>query len=67
MPKSKNKGFRYYLSNDILERYQMKPVALRLHWLYMANVLRKGYSKRTIEIQNRFRDEKQNSAKRIAR
>ncbi len=55
MGKNKSAGFRYYLSDEILERYQKKPVALRLQWLYMVNVLRKGYSKRTIKIQDRFR------------
>ena len=58
MAKSKSMGFRYYLSDEMIERYQKKPVALRLQWLYMANVLRKGYSKRTIEIQDRFREGK---------
>ncbi len=55
MAKSRSHGFRYYLSDDMLERYRKKPVALRLQWLYMANVLRKGYSRRTIKIQDRFR------------
>jgi hypothetical protein len=58
MTKSKSMGFRYYLSDEMLERYQKKPVALRLQWLYMANVLRKGYSRRTIKIQDRFREGK---------
>lgn len=51
-------GFRYYLSDEMLERYRKKPIALRLQWLYMANVLRMGYSKRTIKIQNKFREGK---------
>lgn len=58
MAKSKSAGFRYYLSTDMLDRYQKKPVALRLQWLYMANVLRKGLSKRTIAVQDRFREGK---------
>jgi hypothetical protein len=58
MAKSKSTGFRYYVSDEMLERYRKKPVALRLQWLYMANVLRKGYSKKTIEMQNRFREGK---------
>ncbi len=58
MAKSKRRGFRYYLSDEMLDRYQKKPVALRLQWLYMANVLRMGYSKRTIEIQDKFREGK---------
>jgi hypothetical protein len=58
MARSRKTGFRYYLSRDVIERYQKKPIALRLQWLYMANVLRSGYSKRTIEIQERFREGK---------
>lgn len=58
MAKSKSRGFRYYLSNEMLERYQKKPLALRLQWLYMANVFRRGYSKRIIEIQDKFREGK---------
>jgi len=56
MAKSKSMGFRYYLSDEMLDRYQKKPVALRLQWLYMANVLRMGYSKRIIDIQDKFRE-----------
>ncbi len=55
MAKSKTRGFRYYLSDEMIERYQKKPVALRLQWLYMANVLRTGYSKRIVRIQDSFR------------
>lgn len=51
-------GFRYFLSDEMLDRYQRKPVALRLQWLYMANVLRMGYSKRIIDIQDKFREGK---------
>jgi hypothetical protein len=56
MAKSKSIGFRYYVTDEMLERYRQKPVALRLQWLYMANVLRMGYSKKTIKIQDRFRE-----------
>jgi len=58
MAKSKSIGFRYYVSDEMLKRYRKKPVALRLQWLYMANVLRMGYSKKTIAIQDRFREGK---------
>jgi hypothetical protein len=51
-------GFRYYVSDEMLERYRKKPVVLRLQWLYMVNVLRMGYSKKTIAIQDRFREGK---------
>jgi hypothetical protein len=58
MAKGESTGFRYYLGKDVIERYQKKPIALRLQWLYMANVLRRGYSKRIIEIQDKFRQGK---------
>lgn len=58
MAKSKSPGFRYYLSDDMLERYRKKPIALRLQWLYMANALRRGLDKKTIERQDRFREGK---------
>ncbi|MEW6162680.1 MAG: hypothetical protein AB1606_05155 [Nitrospirota bacterium] len=58
MKKSKRQGFNYYLSKEAIERYREKPVELRLKWLYMGNLLRKGYSKSVIKIQNRLREGK---------
>jgi len=58
MKKSKTEGFDYYLSKQAMEQYREKPPELRLKWLYMGNLLRKGYSKDVIEIQDRFRDGK---------
>ncbi|MBI4621582.1 MAG: hypothetical protein HY739_15730 [Desulfobacterales bacterium] len=58
MRKSKVKGFDYCLSKDAIERYREKPIELRLKWLYMGNLLRKGYSKDVIEIQDKFREGK---------
>jgi hypothetical protein len=58
MAKSNRTGYRYYLSDETLEQYRKKPMALRLQWLYMANVFRMGYSRRTIKMQDRFRSGK---------
>ncbi len=55
MARSKAGGFRYYLTDEALLQYRKKPMVLRLQWLYMANVLRKGCDKRTIKIQDGFR------------
>ena len=55
MKRSKTQGFDYYLSKEAIERYREKPLELRLKWLYMGNLLRKGYSKDVIEIQDKFR------------
>lgn len=49
------KGFAYGLDEEILKDYQKKPIELRLKWLYMGNLLRKGYSKDVIRIQDKFR------------
>ena len=58
MKRSKTQGFDYYLTKEAIERYREKPPALRLKWLYMGNLLRKGYSKDVIEIQDKFREGK---------
>lgn len=59
MKKGKTKeGFSYSLDEEILKDYQKKPVKLRLKWLYMGNLLRKGYSKRISKLQDKFREGK---------
>lgn len=58
MKKSKTQGFDYYLTKKAIERYREKPPDLRLKWLYMGKLLRKGYSKDVIEIQDKFREGK---------
>lgn len=52
------KGFSYNLDEEILEDYREKPLKLRLKWLYMGNLLRKGYSKRVSKLQDKFREGK---------
>jgi hypothetical protein len=54
----KKKGFDYYLSPEVIEEYRKTPMELRLQWLYMGNLLRMGYSKKVIDIQDRFREGK---------
>ena len=49
------KGFDYFLSKETIEDYRRTPLELRLQWLYMANQLRMGYEKRTIEVQDMLR------------
>ncbi|MBI5048798.1 MAG: hypothetical protein HZB54_07620 [Deltaproteobacteria bacterium] len=58
MRRNKTKGFNYYLAKEAIEQYRGKPRALRLKWLYMGNLLRKGYSKDVIKIQDKFREGK---------
>ncbi len=56
MKKSKTHGFNYCLTNEAIERYREKPPELRLKWLYMGNLLRKGYDKRVTRLHDRFRE-----------
>ncbi len=56
--RKRKKGFDYYLSPEVIEEYRKSPLQLRLQWLYMGNVLRMGYDKKTIEIQDKFREGK---------
>ncbi len=55
MRKTKACGFDYYLSKDIMKRYGEKSVEMRLKWLYMGNLLRKGYAEKIVRIQDEFR------------
>ncbi len=52
-------GFDYYLSKDVIKDYQNTPYSLRLKWLYAGCLFRKGYPKRIIELQDRFRKNKE--------
>lgn len=52
------KGFDYFLAKETIEEYSKTPLELRLQWLYMGNLLRMGYDKKIIEIQDRFREGK---------
>jgi hypothetical protein len=58
MNKGNKKGFDYYLSRDIIDDYRKTSLELRLQWLYMGNLLRMSYDRKTIEIQDRFREGK---------
>ena len=52
------KGFSYTVSMEQLEDYRKWPIERRLKWLYYANKMRKGLPKKTIEIQELFREGK---------
>lgn len=58
MKNTKTLGFDYYLSKEILRGYEEKPPELRLKWLYQLNLLRMGYTKKIIRLQDKFREGK---------
>ena len=55
MSKGKDKGFEYYLTDEVITEYQKKPIALRLKWLYQGNLLRMKYPKHIIKLQDKLR------------
>ena len=54
----KKKGFSYYVTDEQIKEYSSWPVERRLQWLLMGNKLRKSLPKKTIEIQELFRQGK---------
>ncbi|MEW6068947.1 MAG: hypothetical protein AB1610_11745 [Nitrospirota bacterium] len=52
------KGFTYTVSQEQLDDYRKWSMERRLKWLYYANKMRKGLPKKTIEIQEMFREGK---------
>ncbi len=55
MKKSKTIGFTYHLRKTVIREYRKKPIALRLKWLYMGNLLRMGYPEEIKKLHDSFR------------
>jgi hypothetical protein len=52
------KGFSYDVSKEQIDEYRSWPIERRLRWLFLGNRLRKLLPKKTIEIQEAFRQGK---------
>jgi len=52
------KGYTYTVSREQIDEYKKWPVERRLKWLFQANKMRKLLPKKTIEIQEAFRQGK---------
>ena len=55
MKEAENKGFTYTVSRDQIDDYRKWPIDRRLKWLFYVNKVRKLLPKKTIEIQEAFR------------
>jgi len=53
-----NKGFTYTVSKAQVDEYRKWSLDRRLKWLFQANKMRRLLPKRTIEIQEAFRQGK---------
>jgi hypothetical protein len=52
------KGFTYTVSREQIDEYRTWPLDRRLKWIYLANKMRNLLPKKTIEIQEAFRQGK---------
>ncbi len=55
---NQRKGFSYTVSKEQLDDYRKWPIERRLKWLYFANKMRNSLPRKTIEIQELFRNGK---------
>jgi hypothetical protein len=51
-------GFSYFLTDEQIKHYQEMPMEKRLEWLYLGNLLRKAFSEKLFETQDKFREGK---------
>jgi len=58
MKEVQNKGFTYIVGREQIDEYRKWPLDRRLRWLFYANKMRKLLPKKTIEIQEAFRQGK---------
>jgi hypothetical protein len=57
MEEQKN-GFAYFVSKEQIEEYSSWPIERRLQWLFLANKMRRFLPRKTIELQEAFRQGK---------
>jgi hypothetical protein len=58
MKEVQNRGFTYTVSKEQIDEYRKWPLDRRLKWLFYVNKMRKLLPKKTIEIQEAFRQGK---------
>jgi hypothetical protein len=58
MMSEQKKGFTYIVTREQMDEYRKWPLDRRLKWLFHANMMRKLLPKKTIEIQEAFRQGK---------
>jgi hypothetical protein len=58
MKKRQGKGFSYTVSREQIDEYCKWSIGRRLQWIFQGNRIRKLLPKKTIEIQEAFREGK---------
>jgi len=54
----KKKGFSYVVTREQIDEYRRWSIERRLQWLFLANKMRKSLPRKTIELQEAFRQAK---------
>jgi hypothetical protein len=54
----RRRGFTYSVSREQIDEYRLWPIERRLQWLFLANKMRKSLPRKTVEIQEAFRQGK---------
>ncbi len=44
---------QYYLTDEQIKRYKAMPIEKRLEWLYLGNLLRKAFSEKMFNVQDK--------------
>jgi len=52
------RGFSYTVNGEQIEEYRKWPLDRRLRWLFLANKMRKSLPRKTIDLQEAFREGK---------
>lgn len=47
--------FSYALTDEQIRHYKEMPIEKRLEWLYLGNLLRKAFSEKIFDVQDKFR------------
>jgi len=58
MKREQKQGFSYTVSREQIDEYSQWSIVRRLQWLFQGNKTRKSLPRKTIEIQEAFRQGK---------
>jgi len=56
--RKQKRGFSYTVSREQIDEYRRWTIECRLQWLFLANKMRKSLPKKTIKLQEAFRQGK---------
>jgi hypothetical protein len=58
MIKEEKRGFTYFVDQEQIDQYRSWTMERRMQWLFLANKMRKSLPRKTVELQEAFREGK---------